>query len=296
MVVVVVAVWPQHSHHPLTSCSMVLLPNVDWSRLRAIGLLTVVTWKTRVVIGSLGIGLTVAGSLLWVTRSSFVSSAAIERRFGSEIKKIPEGTTANLNKECKELTHGNGWLLFLLDTHLTFDDQSRSYFETSDSPNGLRLESTPGSLVLRREAESSDITTAIELHVRTIRRDEKLRVIVGLSSGGVRIVTNSVDKQLKFNSAVVPEYECNAVRVVEAEDDPSARLSCEGCNSSLKYVFGTDSQRLAGFLDEVSNVKSFNLRRWAGSGAFLSGLLLLFRSVQFTLEKKSDAKLMVERS
>lgn len=229
----------------------------------------------------IGLILISTGSVVWLSRLSF------SPEIGVDLYSIPKDRMTDVDQSCRRAVQGDGWVLFALEARLKSDNKIRSYFETAEQPEGLRVEYVPGSLMLQLGHNDVDDESRTISVIRTVRREEHANIFVGVTRDEVRIVTNAVDKRVSLTVDEVSSVRCDAVRI--ADDTralPSGNL-CNECDVSLRVATGVDSRFLQTALDDISNRSAFNLRRWLGTALILAGALNLIFTPSVVSRRRS---------
>jgi hypothetical protein len=217
----------------------------------------------------LGALLIVMGSLLWNDRLKFDPESVIaQSELSSELAPVVDGERG-LVSQCSAARSGAGWLMLLVDTEIQADDTYRGYFETAPKSSGVFMEYDPGENGLLRLGVAGDPATTF-IPLRTVRRNETQTLALLINGSKLRIVGNAVDRYVSLPEDTTPTWECSEARVGSADGAP-----CPDCGVTLRYAYGSTLRDADQFLDSLSNMRSFNLKRWLGSGMSMVGIVIL---------------------
>lgn len=222
-----------------------------------------------------GIGLVVVGALVWTSRFNYDPEPILDKRLGDRLVTVERDSLTDLTSECDYSRQSEGWILFVLDAELKRDATVRTYFETAEEPVGMWAEYDPGLFRLGLGLGPNSAESSTNIPVRWVQRDESAVVAIGIALDGTRVVANATDQASQWPGAYYPDWKCNAVQIGDDTRKLSEGYTCPGCNVRLRYAVGERNQELTDVLDELSNVQSFNMRRWLGSAASLAGIALL---------------------
>lgn len=218
--------------------------------------------------------LIVSGSLIWTSRLDYSPDPIVERRLSSRLMTVDSSRAVDLSDACRKIETTEGWILFVLNANLVSDTTSRTYFETDVEPLGMFVESEPGlmrvGLGLGPGPESD-----LQIPIRVVRRDQTETIVIAVTRDETRVVANAVDKSAAWPGYLADEWLCTRVQVGSDTRELSQGFRCERCNARLRYAVGSGIGELNDVLDEVSNVKDFNRKRWIGTTMTLVGFALL---------------------
>lgn len=230
-------------------------------------------WGTRLM----AVTCVVAGSMIWMSRLSHEPQDAVESRLTGRLIEIKKDDVTDLTKECRNILTEQGWILFVINSTLSFDSETRTYFETGAEPLGLYVEYEPGlfrlGLGLGPGPDSSR-----DVPLRIVRRNEQAVVFVAVTSEQVRVLMNGIDRRVDWPGYLADEWMCDAVQIPSDNRASSHGYKCVSCNTTVRYVSGNGLRELEQTLDAASNVRQFNLRRLVGSGLVVLGILSLLLS------------------
>ena len=230
---------------------------------------------SKLVRAAIGAVLVVFGAFLWASRLDYSPERVLRSQLGDRLISVsPEGST-NLTKACDYSRQAEGWVLFVLDAELISDNTTRTFFETDEEPYGLWVEYDPGLLRVGLGLGPQSVESSTNIPVRWVRRDESIMVAIGVALDGTRVIANAIDQSSQWPGAFFPDWKCNAVQLGSDTRKLSEGYSCPGCDVRLSYAVGDSNEELTDILDDLSNVQSFNARRWFGSASSLAGILLL---------------------
>jgi hypothetical protein len=159
--------------------------------------------------------------------------------------------------------------MLVVNTELIADDTFRGYFETAPKSAGLFMEYDPGEDALLRLGMATT-TDPIFVRLRTVRRDESAVFALLIQRDDVRIVSNAVDRTVSLPVDLEPAWLCSAVRVGSSDG-----VGCPQCSVELHYATGMDPRDAHRYLDALSNLREFNVKRWLGSGLSMLGVTCL---------------------
>jgi hypothetical protein len=222
-----------------------------------------------------GVGLAVAGSLVWKSRLEYSPETLLQRKLGSGLLEVDSEKPNDLSEECNIASEQGGWILFVMNAQLLADNKARTYFETAVEPSGLFVEYDPGMLRLGLGLGPGSAESNLELPIRLVRNDETATIIIGVSRDETRVITNGVDRRIGWPGDSYREWRCDPVQIADDIRESSHGYRCEGCNTRLRYATGQDPASLGSLLDGLSNVERFNTRRFIGTGLTLVGLALV---------------------
>lgn len=213
--------------------------------------------------------LVILGSIIWSDRLNYGGRSAIKASgLASELVPIDQPET-DLSNECEAARTGTGWLLLLIDTKLIADDTFRGYFETAPTSAGLFMEYDPGEDgVLRLGIATKTDPNFVRL--RTVRRDESAVLALLIRRDDVRIVSNAVDRTVSLPAEPRPSWSCSGVRVGSSDG-----VDCPQCSTEIRYATGVDPRDAHRYLDALSNLREYNVKRWSGSGLSMLGATCL---------------------
>jgi len=250
--------------------------SVDWHNQKAggrIDMRKMRVWLTRLV----AVIFVVTGSMIWMSRLSHEPQDAVEKRLSGRFMEIKKGDITDLTKECRNILTEQGWILFVIDSTLRFDSETRTYFETGPEPLGLYVEYEPGlfrlGLGLGPGPDSSR-----DVPLRSVRHNEQAVVFVAVTSAEVRVLMNGTDRRADWPGYLADEWACEAAQIPSDNRASSHGYKCASCNTTVRYVSGNGLRELEETLDAASNVRQFNIRRLIGSGLVAIGVLLLLLS------------------
>lgn len=227
------------------------------------------TSKRGLIERGVGALLIIVGSVIWTDRLSFDGSAAIEASGLSGELVLIDRPDMDLSNECEAARSGAGWLMLVVNTELIADDTFRGYFETAPKSAGLFMEYDPGEDGILRLGMATT-TDPIFVRLRTVRRDESAVFALLIRRDDVRIVSNAVDRTVSLPVDLEPAWLCSAVRV-----ESSDGVGCPECSMELRYATGVDPRDAHRYLDALSNLREFNVKRWFGSGLSMLGVTCL---------------------
>jgi hypothetical protein len=222
----------------------------------------------------LGLGLVVLGSFVWNSRSPDFNSELVTTRWADRLQDVPVGTSLDISSECEEKTVSGGWILFVLDANLINDNQFRSFFETASEEMGIWITYDNGRLQLGLGLGPNSPDSNRALPIRTVRQNERATILIGVSRNETRVITNVRDVRTDWPGEFASGWSCEYVRFGDETNILSEGFGCNGCNITLRYATGEDYKELQTMFDQVSNISTFNQRRWLGSGLTLIGAFI----------------------
>lgn len=237
--------------------------------------------SVRLLAFLVGSVLVVIGSFVWTSRLSHFSPQILTQgRLEDQLVKVPSGRTLDLSDECTEAASGSGWILFVLEATLTNDDRFRTFFETAEERVGLWVEYEPGVLRLGLGLGLENVETNVYLPIRIVRHTERTTIFVAVKQDETRVVTNARDGRISWPGSRMSTWSCSTVRFADDVRELSSGNSCAQCAISLSYATGRDVAELDYLLDEVSNVRKFNLVRWTGTSLTLLGIVIFLLGIK----------------
>lgn len=231
----------------------------------------------RALLLLLGLGGTVLGSVVWSARLDYEPEAFLEREMGSRLVAISPRRVTDLSEQCRMATQQGGWLLFVMDAQLLADDRFRTYLETAPEPFGLFVEYDLGTLRLGLGLGPDSDASNAELPIRLVRSSEHATIAIGVTGDETRVVTNAIDKKVKWPGSFSDQWRCDAVQLADDLRESSHGNTCQGCETQLRYAVGRDVSELNAILDDLSNVRRFNFLRVIGSILIIMGLVTVLR-------------------
>jgi len=218
----------------------------------------------------------VFGSLVWTSRLNYSPESDLQKLVGAKLITLDPEASTDLSEVCANAESEDGWVLFVVDTQLLADNKFRTYFETAEEPISLWMEYDNGLLRLSQGLGSEGPISNTEIPIRIVRNDESAFIAIGVWREGTRVVTNAVDKSNSWPQ-MFSGWSCDTTQVGSDNRALSGGFGCPGCKTQIRYVSGTNVQNLQSVLDDLSNVKEFNVRRMLGTAITLAGVLLLLR-------------------
>ena len=225
------------------------------------------------LVGSIGLVLTLIGSFVWTSRMNYSPERKLADVLGSEIRTVDPDVVSDISSACAAAESDTGWVLFILNARLIADRSFRTYFETAEQPISLWVEYDNGLLRLGQGRGTENGEGNTEIPIRIVRNDEDAFVAIGVSGKGTRVVSNVVDKTNQWPGDFTG-WSCDSVQIGSESRTLSDGYNCPGCDAQLRYATGSNSQELKGILDELSNVREFNQKRFVGLALTLLGVLV----------------------
>lgn len=275
MVVVVDPIWPERrlrsrggvpvvefSH----SCTDVAASSRYWRASMS---------SSRLLRAAIGVALVLIGSAVWTSRFRYTPEPVLMQRLGDRLVSVEHNTITDLSAACDYSRRPEGWILFILETTLNRDATVRTFFETAEEPVGMWAEYDPGLFRLGLGLGPSSAESSTNVPIRWVQRDESAFVAIGIALDGTRVIANATDQSSQWPGAYYPDWKCNAVQLGSDTRKLSEGFSCPNCDLRLRYAVGDSNEELTNILDDLSNVQSFNTRRWFGSASSLAGIFLL---------------------
>jgi hypothetical protein len=202
----------------------------------------------------------VVGSYLWNQRYDKTPSFAKRLDFHGAI--LTEAKSMIPLEGCQELSDGQSWLVLVMRARLFGDGIARGYFQSSKEQNGIAISYEPDNERLGPNVSVSipGGDTRFVVPIRTVRREEELETLVGVSSHQVRIVANGTDKEFLPPTGFGIDVHCDSVQVGSV-----GQLKCDDCAVSVAYLAGSGVTRMNELLDSVSNRNATHARRLFGT-------------------------------
>jgi len=223
-----------------------------------------------------GLSIVVLGSLTWNSRVPNFREELVTNRLAGQLRDVPAGSSIDISGDCERHTKGSGWVLFVLEANLINDNQFRSYFETASEEMGVWVTYDSGLLRLGLGSGPGRPDANRVFPIRWVRQNERATILIGISRNETRVVTNVRDFKVAWPVEFANGWSCEYVQFGDDNNPLSEGAGCKGCDVSLRYAVGDDYQDLVSSFDEVSNITTFNQRRWLGTGLTVVGLLLVF--------------------
>lgn len=218
---------------------------------------------------ALGLALVVVGSLVWNSRLDY----SPESQVGVQLSDpLVSGALTDLSRECAALSADENWILFVVSATLVSDTTPRRYFQTSADPFGMFIEYDPGeSAMLRLGLGLGPDQWNTALPIRFVRRAEAAFIAVGISRNETRIVSNVVDRRIRWPAEFLPQLRCDQVRVGSKNSSAESGVECVGCTVAVRHASGEGIEKLNDILDALSNVREYQMKRWLGTTMVLAG-------------------------
>lgn len=231
--------------------------------------------RRKVLLSLVGLGVSVVGSMIWSSRLDYTPGPILEREIGSRLEVVTPSQVTDLSKQCKTAIQKHGWILFVLDANLIADDRFRTYLETAPEPSGLFVEYDLGTLRLGLGLGPESEESNSEISIRLVRETERATVVIGVTRDETRVVANAIDKRAPWPGQYADQWRCDAVQTADDLRESTHGNTCQGCDSQLRYAVGREVSELDSLLDDLSNVRRFNLLRILGTALTVLGVSLI---------------------
>lgn len=232
--------------------------------------------RHRAFIALVALFLMVGGSALWRTRSNFSEVSQVQRALTLMPLNVSRTGVSDLSAACRMAQDPDGWVVFAASLNLESDDVPRRYLQTAEDPFGLFIEYDPrDSGLLRLGLGLGPEKWNTDLPIRIVRADARETIIVAVTRNETRLVTNVVDRRVRWPGDFVENWRCDAVSLGSPDMAKDSVLYCESCRSTLLYSSGLGLATMNTALDQAVNIPRFHLSRIGGSMMVLVGLALM---------------------